>query len=383
MQVYNALVDDTSRSWITVNDEGSFTSSNIITTFNEFSEEAEHVIEGYRVVQWVAPISGTEDQTTLFTQIHPWDQSNGVKIQDGGESLASLSDSHRQNSVKASEDSKYRLFSDGLDDQSSSESDIDIIQSLYSAKIYKGFSDTDGNIWIAIGTVTPKGEKVTSSEIDEMIGNMKLITGTDERIYDNKSQAVGYSVNQSNIKVYKIGDRGDTEDDILTYLQSHGSYGDDLYEVYQLNTKTSYIVNVLKSVERNTGDDKNATWLTTGVANSTNTSWYNEAFDGYYEVVLEADYKVGLDRPGLRVSVLDPNLCPPKDSKGDTYTKAFISQFRMAERSTSTEADGHPDGYLATYNDGTGSIELILPNLANMFISRPFFIPNANVQDIN
>jgi hypothetical protein len=142
--------------------------------------------------------------------------------------------------------------------------------------------------------------------------------------------------------------------------------------IYNMDAKTGFVRNLLDSVARGEGNDDRATWLE--VADG---KWYNEAFDGYYMVAQEAYYKVGLNVPTKRVSVLDPNLCPPSSSKGDILTTAFASQFCMDKKSS--VALDKVDGYLATYNGTT----ITLPSPELLFYSRIFYIPNATVQDLS
>ena len=167
----------------------------------------------------------------------------------------------------------------------------------------------------------------------------------------------------------KIGDRTDTVRDIISNLQADPTKN----YLYQMDMKTSFITNCISVVERNTGSDINATWITDGSGR-----WYNEAFDGIYMVCQTSTFKVGLHVPTKRISVLDPNLCPPKDSTGGMYTAAFASQFCLDPKSTDSVAQGEADGYIGTF-DG---IKVYIPDSDLMLYSRKFYIPNVNVQDL-
>lgn len=89
-------------------------------------------------------------------------------------------------------------------------------------------------------------------------------------------------------------------------------------------------------------------------------------------------YKVGFKDPSRRVSVLDPNLCPAKSSTSNIFTNAHVSAFRLNDKSDSTKASGKGSGYMGTFF----GIDAFMPDVENMFYTRPFYIPNANVQDL-
>lgn len=342
---YNTLVEKDSRTWINVTDPSKYTTDSIIKSTQDYLNEAKNVIENFRIVQWVSKDIGAETA---------WkNASTSVKISAGGESLSNLG-----LPGKASTDSKYLLVN-GTDKQAVNEADLDIEREYYQTTVYKGFTDVKGDIYIAALTVDTENKMIDQATLDKLVNLLKPVCGTNiQNSLSGLSDKMTYSI-------VKIGSKADKTTTILNNLQSSSQYN----YLYTLDLKTKFITNLINSVERNTGDDtRNATWTTDG-------KWYNEAFDGVYEVVQSATFKVGLGIPSLRTAVLDPNLCPAKASTSQIFTNAFKSQFCIDSKSSA--ALDEDDGYIGTYE----GIKVYLPDLTTMYISRPFYIPNANVQD--
>ena len=89
--------------------------------------------------------------------------------------------------------------------------------------------------------------------------------------------------------------------------------------------------------------------------------------------------EIGLMYSPIRVAALDPALCPPNRGQSDLYSKAFLSQFCLDSQSDATIAEGKAKNYIGTFK-GT---DLTMPDMESMYISRKFYIPNVNVQDLN
>lgn len=347
---YNTLVDDESRKWITVSDPSKYTSASIAKSNENFLKEAKNVIENYRVVEWV---------TTNISAETAWkDESTAVKLMLGGESLSNL-----KLPTKASNDAKYVLY-DGTEknEKGAAEADLDIVGENYQTIVYKAFSDVNGDIYVAQLAKNTNGVMIDQAGIDEMIELLNQITGTTL----NKNTLPGISGDMT-YTINKIGTKKETTTQIINNLKNNTKYS----ALYQLDLKTKYITNTIDSVLRNRGSDTlNATWTTDG-------RWYNEAFDGVYEVVQTTTLKVGLGIPNRRVRVLDPMVCPAKSSTSDMYTKAHMSQFCLDSKSS--VARDEEDGYLGTFED----VKVYMPDLTTMLYSRKFYIPNANVQDLS
>ena len=80
-----------------------------------------------------------------------------------------------------------------------------------------------------------------------------------------------------------------------------------------------------------------------------------------------------------RSSALDPALCPQNKGQSDLYTNAYLSQFLVDSHSDAKIANGKPDHYIGTFKD----VDILMPDMESMYVSKKFWIPNANVQDLN
>ena len=96
-----------------------------------------------------------------------------------------------------------------------------------------------------------------------------------------------------------------------------------------------------------------------------------------YAVHATSVIDTGFSRPNTRSSVLDPNLCPSKSGTSGLYTKAFISQFRLEPMSRAYR--NKATGYIGSFWDR----DYFLSNAESMFMSKPFYVPNANVSDLD
>lgn len=351
---YSVLVEDSSRQWITVDNPNDYTVATIVKENNEYITELRNCLENFRIVQWV---------NKNYTLTNAWDnKSTAVKIVNGGESLSNLGLPNMANT-----DSKY-IICNGTEDQSkaASEGDIDIMKLGYRTIVYKFFTDTEGNVYIATAQNNMTSDTLSESELSRLVNMLKPVCGT------NKNAGSG-------VTLYKIGEKDDSNSEILSNLESDAS----LEHLNNLEVKTGFISNGLNSVTRNQGDDPTNAWVK-------DERWYNEAFDGIYIVQQNINYQIGLYVPNLRSWILDPALCPIKTSiggdsasgsgisQGGFFTNAHISQFRLDEKSTYASAQGKEVGYVGTFF----GMSVSLNDPENMFISRPFYIPNVNVQDL-
>ena len=141
-------------------------------------------------------------------------------------------------------------------------------------------------------------------------------------------------------------------------------------ESKELDDRTKVVTNLLTVLTRNEGNDKTASWATS------DGKWYNEAFDGICYVRRETSFEVGfLDSP-IRSAALDPNLTPVNKGQSDLFSTAFISQFRLNDKSDAYTSEA--PGYVGKFKGQN----VILPGAENMYKTRVFSIPNVNVQDL-
>lgn len=146
-------------------------------------------------------------------------------------------------------------------------------------------------------------------------------------------------------------------------------------EAKEIDDATSFITNFVSALTRNKGTDYTAEWA----SGTSDGKWYNEAFDGVYMVKQSTTFNIGLAFSSSRVSALDPALCPQNKGQSDLYTSAFLSQFCLDSQSDAAIAQGKKTNYLGTFKD----TDITMPDMESMYVSKKFWIPNANVQDLN
>ena len=143
----------------------------------------------------------------------------------------------------------------------------------------------------------------------------------------------------------------------------------------EIDEKTYIVRKLVDAIERNTGNDGSATWVSSG-------KWYNEAMDGITIEVQTTQITVGFNSPALRSSVLDVKLIPlfeegnKSNTKATFFKKYFSSAFRTQNYST---AMGSVEDVIGKFK-GT-SIKLI--DTENLFTSKVFYIPNVTTQDLH
>ena len=94
-----------------------------------------------------------------------------------------------------------------------------------------------------------------------------------------------------------------------------------------INDKTDVVNQLVKALERNTGDDDSTLW------SMTDSKWYNEAFDGVTVYVQTTVIHTGLWDPMERTTVFDTKLTPNQSSKENIGTSFYVFQMRTASSS--------------------------------------------------
>lgn len=235
--------------------------------------------------------------------------------------------------------------------------DLDVLKIYQTTTVYKVFTDTSGNVYM----ISDKREGTShidqvEADINAMIASMKDINAD---TYDKWSAG-------GNKTADILVDKTVQAIDVNKKLSGDAKVIDD---------RTMFITNIVTSLTMNRGVDKTAEW----VNGPTEGRWYNEAFDGIYLVKQETKMEIGFGYTDVRVSALDPALCPKNVGQSDLYTNAYLSQFTVDSHSDATIAAGKPDHYIGTFKD----MDILMPDMESMYISKRFFIPNANVQDLN
>ena len=149
----------------------------------------------------------------------------------------------------------------------------------------------------------------------------------------------------------------------------------EIPEIKALDNKTKSITNFVNAIDRNRGSDRN------------NQTWYNEGFDGIEVVYRQWGVQLGFGNGDtVRSCALDTKLTGKLNDRRDLYNfnteslneKTRTSMFQISARSTSSIASGKAPGYIGTI-DGLD----IRNNMATSMYSKLFYIPNANVTDLN
>lgn len=341
---YQTIVDSKTRGYLSASLSGNeYTEALAASSHSSFVSNAREVLDNLRVVQWVRKIDWESLNTdSLKAWGDNWASASGaLKILGGGQSLGELGMEHKTNTEE-----KYHI-KQGTDKVRTSDGDLDIVSENQVSTIFKVFTDTAGNVYLASYTET---DNTKAKDIAGLTAKLKDVNADTYTKY-------------SNIKTELLFDK------TVNWKDVQGRLSED---AAQINSRTSIITNIVKSLERNTGNDKTAAWA------KTDGKWYNEAFDGIYVVRQATTMKIGFMQPLMRGAVLDPALCPPNKGKADLFSTAFLSQFCVNDTSDASIASGKGNQYIGTFKGK----DICLPEMQGMYQSKKFYIPNVNVQDL-
>lgn len=123
--------------------------------------------------------------------------------------------------------------------------------------------------------------------------------------------------------------RVDTEGNILmndTVILTKGQGVESLSNrtAKTINNKTGVVTQLVKALERNSGNDTSALWA------SDDGKWYNEAFDGITVLVTKTEVHTGMWEPLERTTIFDVKLTPNQNSKADIGKSFYVFQIRTA-----------------------------------------------------
>lgn len=136
----------------------------------------------------------------------------------------------------------------------------------------------------------------------------------------------------------------------------------------KINSRTSVVAKLIDSIERNTGNDPDATWVSDG-------HWLNEAFDGITVAVSITKLQTGYIAPTERTSVLDPRLTPKSKGQKDMLNHYMVGQFKMKDFSSA---------YGSKYVLGEFKGNPVLMNGMDMlYFTKKFYIGNITTQDLH
>lgn len=143
-------------------------------------------------------------------------------------------------------------------------------------------------------------------------------------------------------------------------------------EVTEFNSRTNMVTNFLSSIDRNLGSDRNG------------STWYNEGFSiGCIEVRLAYRMGFGDGADSIRSTALNIKANGLLADRTDMFSfeeeKGRSYQFFTSNKSLSAEANGKPKFWTGSY-DG---IDIFVPNMNSLLVSKRFYASNTTVMDLN
>ena len=360
---YQTVVDQKTRQYLSSTLSGDeYTEAKVAKDHTDFVNDVKETIDNLRIVQWVNKDFNDSTAWPIDWAENPGDGS--ICVRGGGESLNELglpgvtSSETKYYMHKAAELLDYQSaeLKDITKDimsgsqETASEGDLDIISLSNTTTVFKVFTDTAGNVYMA---------SVSSTDINDPEGT---VTSLVAQLKDVNADTVQMG-QTGGAKIEVLADRTVAGGSINSVLSG---------DAKQIDDRTKFITNIVSSLTRNRGTDKTAAWATN------DGNWYNEAFDGIYLVRQATKLQVGLLYSNIRTSALDPALCPANVGTSDLYSNAFLSQFCLNDKSDATIAADKDERYIGTFKD----TDIVLPDMEGMYQSRKFYIPNANVQDL-
>lgn len=360
---YQTVVDQKTRQYLSSTLSGDeYTEAKVAKDHTDFVNDVKETIDNLRIVQWVNKDFNDSTAWPLDWAENPGDGS--ICVRGGGESLNELglpgvtSSETKYYMHKAAELLDYQSaeLKDITKDimsgsqETASEGDLDIISLSNTTTVFKVFTDTAGNVYMA---------SVSSTDINDPEGT---VTSLVAQLKDVNADTVQMG-QTGGAKIEVLADRTVAGGSINSVLSG---------DAKQIDDRTKFITNIVSSLTRNRGTDKTAAWATN------DGNWYNEAFDGIYLVRQATKLQVGLLYSNIRTSALDPALCPANVGTSDLYSNAFLSQFCLNDKSDATIAADKDERYIGTFKD----TDIVLSDMEGMYQSRKFYIPNANVQDL-
>lgn len=160
-------------------------------------------------------------------------------------------------------------------------------------------------------------------------------------------------------------------------------------EVKRVDDATKAVTNFVKALDRNLGSDRNS------------NRWYNEAFDGITVLYTYLSYDIGLGdgstgvisgeakSVGTRTAVQDTYLSGVLENKSDLYnftddTENKVRSTMMLTGQISNGQIHEPSGDLGSLTTKNGTtMQITLSNMETFAYTKMYYIPNANVTDLN
>ena len=213
------------------------------------------------------------------------------------------------------------------------------------------------------------GENITSSKKF----NGKSIS-SDSKYNWNDFNDLYINVEEGDTSTEKYVFKTDTEGNILMndtviLTKSQGVESINNRTARSINDKTGVVTQLVKVLERNSGNDTSAIWAPDG-------KWYNEAFDGITVYVQKTDIHTGLWEPMERTTVFDTKLTPKNTGKSDMGTLFYAFQMRTAAYSDLYEGEANKLGRFM------GEKVYSNTDLTELYKSDKWYSSNITTQDL-
>lgn len=135
-----------------------------------------------------------------------------------------------------------------------------------------------------------------------------------------------------------------------------------------INSRTYVVTKLVDSIERNTGNDGKAEWVSDG-------HWYNEAYDGISVVVSTTALTTGYNDPAERTSILDPKLNTRGKGQNTLFNSYMVGQFKMRDFSGAYGSIN----VLGTFK----GMPVLMKDMDRLYYTKKFYLSNISVQDLH
>jgi hypothetical protein len=136
----------------------------------------------------------------------------------------------------------------------------------------------------------------------------------------------------------------------------------------EINSRTYIVDKLVVAIERNSGEDSDATWVSDG-------KWYNEAFDGITVVKSVTVIDTGFNTPYTRSAIQDPKLNVKSTGQSNMFADYMVSAYKMATRSTAYSED-----YVIGQFKGAN---VKMKDMDKLYYTKNYYVTNVTVQDLH
>jgi hypothetical protein len=215
------------------------------------------------------------------------------------------------------------------------------------------------------------------SDISSLKKTGTTTASTEDKYYFREN---GSGSNKGNIDVYEDGTTtnyyvfsSDTSGNILmngTVILTKGQDVSSLERgiAKEIETRTYVVTKLVAAVERNTGLDYGATWVSDG-------KWYNEAFDGITVAVSTTVLSTGFNEPFQRSAIQDPKLNVKSLGQSNMFSDYMVSAYKMNSYSIN-----YGEKNVVGQFKGTN---IKMNGMEWLYYTRSYYLTNVTVQDLH